>query len=140
MCFRGKSYPKIPFLLSREPYLCSFVFKISIFIFLQPCVGSEQGINFDEKCDGMCISEHKNLTRVGSKGNSHPKIPFLMSEKPVELRIVLKIAVKGPFSTPREEGGECMHTHAGSSFETPRLVMDVFFFLGESRTSSAHHT
>ena len=139
MCFRGKSYPKISFLLSREPHLCSFVFEIDVFMFLQPCVGSKQGTNFYWKCDGMCIFQHKNLTRVSSKGNSHPKIPFLMSEKSVEHCIVLKIAFQCPFSTLRGGGG-CMHMHAGSSFETPRPVLNVLFFLGESHTSSANHT
>ena len=140
MFLRGKPYPKIPFLLSRKPHLCSFVFKIDIFMFLQPHAGSEQGINFYGKCDGMCIFQHKNLTRVSSKGNSHPKIPFLMSEKSVEHCIVLKIAFQCPFSTLREGGVGCMHMHTGSSFETPKPVLNVFCFLSESHTSSANHT
>ena len=36
MCSRGKLHPKIPFLLSRKPHLYSFVFKIDVFMFLQP--------------------------------------------------------------------------------------------------------
>ena len=48
MCFRGKSYPKIPFLLSREPHLCSFVFKIDVFMFSSPVLALSRASIFIE--------------------------------------------------------------------------------------------